>query len=48
MVNDLMVSEFGDLNALKVMNCDEERRKGYSWAFIQETENERDFIPPKS
>ena len=25
--NDLMVSEFEGLNALKVMNCDEERRK---------------------
>ena len=26
MTNDLMVSEFGGLNALKIMNCDEERR----------------------
>ena len=25
-MNDLMVSEFKGLNALKIMNCDEERR----------------------
>ena len=26
-MNDLMVSEFGGLNALKILNCDEEKRK---------------------
>ena len=35
-------------NALKVLNCDEKRRKWYSWAFIYGTENEGDFILPKS
>ena len=43
-----MVSEFEGLNALKIMNYDEEKRKWYSGAFIYETENEGDFIPPKS
>ena len=27
MMNDLMVGEFGGLNAQKTLNCDEERRK---------------------
>ena len=26
-MNNLMVSEFRDLNALKILNCDEEKRK---------------------
>ena len=42
-----MGNEFGCLNALKIMNCDEKRRKWCSGAFIKETENEADFIPPK-
>ena len=31
MTNDLMVGEFGCLNALKILNCDEEKRKQYSY-----------------
>ena len=29
------------------MNCDEKRKKWHSEAFIEETENEGDVIPPK-
>ena len=46
MTNDLMVNEFEGLNALKIMNCYEERRKWYSGAFIWETENEGDLSRP--
>ena len=46
-MNHLMGDEFGCLDVLKIMNCDEKRRKWCSGAFILETEIEGDFILPK-
>ena len=43
MMSDLMGDEFGCLDALKITNCDEKRRKWCSRAF----KNEGDVILPK-
>ena len=48
MMNDLKISEFEGLNALKITNCGEERRNDIQEPLYKELKTRGDFILPKS